>query len=456
MRDQTVFPTLGDLALGLTQRRLDPVDLADQALDGLANGGDTALLIDRLPQRARSEALAARLRLADGKPASPLDGVPSAWKDLFDLTGRVTTAGSVVLKSELPAARDAAIVDAARRAGVVSVGTLNMNEFAYSAIGFNPHYGTPRNPNGTGPARVPGGSSSGSAVAVARGILAFAIGTDTGGSIRVPASFNGIVGFKASTHRYPMSGVFPLARTLDSLGPLARSVADCILVDAVLRSEPRPPVQAAPLAQLQILIPENVVFDGCENAVLVNFEASCERLARAGARIERIGLPAFDLALQVIAQHGSIVAAEAYELHRLRASGAGAAQFDPRVLKRIQAAAGMTAGDLALVREARARLIAETQARIGNSLIAFPAVSHVAPELGPLVADDDLFTRVNAKTLRNTMLGNFLDWCGVSIPCGTDAAGMPTGFLLSAPHGHDEPLLAAALAVEPLVRGSQR
>ena len=445
------FPSLGDLAKGLAAGRLDPVDLAGQALAALIEA-DPAMLINRLPERARTEALASRKRWAGGKSVSPLDGVPTAWKDLFDLAGRVTTAGSVVLKSEPPAARDAAVVDAAHRAGVVSLGTLNMTEFAYSGIGLNPHYGTPRNAHGTGAARVPGGSSAGSAVAVARGILPFAIGTDTGGSIRVPAAFNGIVGYKASAGRYPMDGVFPLSRTLDSLGPLARSVADCVLADGVLTGRGQQQIEPAPMSSLTILVPENVVFDGCEDAVRANFEAACERLARAGVRFRRVALPAFNEVQEVHGLFGSIIGAEAFALHRERLTGPAARLLDRRVLKRIGSAADMTGQDLTQVRQARARLIAQVTAVIGDAFVAFPTVPHVAPEIAALEADDELFYRVNAKTLRNTALGNFLDWCGVSIPNGTGDGAMPTGFLLSAPHGHDQLLLAAALGVERLVR----
>ena len=446
------MPTLRSLTEGLAARTLDPVELAEQALVAMTVDG-SALMIHRLPERARVEALAARQRRAIGHPLSPLDGIPTAWKDLFGLKGRATTAGSTVLKSAPPQAEDCAMVAAAARAGVVSLGTLNMTEFAYSGIGINPHHGTPPNARGKGVARVPGGSSSGSAVAVARGDLAFAIGTDTGGSVRIPAAFNGIAGYKASTGRYPMTGVFPLSKTLDALGPFANLVADCVLVDAVLRGRKPSTVDPMPIASLTLLVPENVVFDGCEDAVRANFEAACERLARAGAKIERIRLPAFDEAMAVMGAHGSIAGAEALYLHRERITGAAARQLDPRVLTRITSAGTMSATDLVAVLEARARLIAEAAARIGNAFVAHPTVPHVAPELAPLVADDDTFFRWNAKTLRNTMLGNFLDWCGVSIPNGTGAADMPTGFLLSAPHGLDERLLAAAVGIEATVHG---
>ncbi|CAG0968086.1 MAG: amidase [Rhizobiaceae bacterium] len=442
-----------DTARRLRDGSLDAVELLEATLDRIARDPDKAVFIDLLPKRAKREAEAARRRLREGRPASPLDGVPIGWKDLFDIEGRVTLAGSTVLRNDPPAQADAALVAVGARAGLVSVGTLNMTEFAYSGIGINPHYGTPRNPNGTGPARAPGGSSSASGVAVANGMLPLAIGTDTGGSIRIPASFNGVVGLKTSTGRYPMDGVFPLSRTLDTLGPLANTVADCLLADAVLRG--RPETEAAPVAvsDLELVVPTNVVFDGVEPAVADNFERSLERLAKAGASVVREPVPQFDAIVELVASRGNILPAEALHVHWDRVHGEAAGQMDPRVLKRILMAEKMTAVDLVEVLFQRRRLIAETIALVGRGFFAFPTTPHVAMPIAPLEADMDVFFAANFKTLRNTMLGNFLDWCGVQIPSGRDADGMPTGFLLSAPHGRDSAVQSAALAAENLVKG---
>jgi aspartyl-tRNA(Asn)/glutamyl-tRNA(Gln) amidotransferase subunit A len=276
-------------AKGALVRRAGRTDLeAVKACD------DQAIFIDVMAERALGEAKAARKRLKAGKPLSALDGVPVGWKDLFDLGGRVTTAGSIVLKNDPPAKTDAALVAAGKRAGLVSIGTLNMTEFAYSGIGLNPHYGTPRNPNGTGAPRSPGGSSSASGVVVAKGLLPLAIGTDTGGSIRIPASFNGVVGYKSSVGHSAMDGVFPLSRSLDTLGPLARTVEDCVLADAVLRGIARPAPRKRPLSELTFMVPENIVFDGAEPAVQANFDAAVARLAKAGAKIRHKAFPAFN------------------------------------------------------------------------------------------------------------------------------------------------------------------
>ena len=209
-------------------------EVAERTLAAIANCEDQAIFTRLTAWRARTEARAASERLREGRPVSILDGVPIVWKDLFDLEGITTTAGSRVLEGNAPASIDAAVVSRLKAAGMVCVGSANMTEFAYSGIGLNPHYGTPRNPHGRAEARVPGGSSSGSAVVVARGLAPVAIGTDTGGSVRIPAAFNGIIGYKASTDRYPMDGVFALSQTLDTLGIFARTVADVVVVDAAM------------------------------------------------------------------------------------------------------------------------------------------------------------------------------------------------------------------------------
>ena len=243
--------TAAALGADLRTGRLDAVELTERTLAAINSHGDKAIFIEVFAARARREAAAAAARLKAGRPLSPLDGVPAAWKDLFDVEGKVTTAGSVVLKSDPSAARDAPLLAAAAAAGIVTIGTTNMTEFAFSGIGLNPHYGTPRNPHDPKVARSPGGSSAGSAVAVAAGLAPVAIGTDTSGSVRVPASFNGVTGYKSSTGRYPMEGVFPLSRTLDSLGPLAHTVEDCVLTDAVLRRALLPEVRGRPVADLR-------------------------------------------------------------------------------------------------------------------------------------------------------------------------------------------------------------
>lgn len=447
--------SIAQLSVLLQSGALDPVALAEETLAAIRSHPDAAIFTVLLEERAKAEAEAARRRLREGRSRGVLDGVPIAWKDLFDIAGLPTTAGSRVLKDAAPAGRDAAVVQALAGAGMVSIGRVNMSEFAFSGLGINPHYGTPRNPaSPAGEHRIPGGSSSGSGVAVAAGLVPVSIGTDTGGSVRIPAAFNGIVGYKATRGRYAMDGVFPLAKSLDSLGPLCRTVQDAVWIDAAMRGQ----AAAGPLprlspADLSFVIPETVFFDGAEPEVAAAFEASVERLARAGARIRRQAFPEFSAVFDVMARHGALVTAEAFALHRARITGPAAAEMDPRVVKRTLLGEKIALSDYLETLAARERLTAAFEARLGTQDILISlTLPHVAPPVQPLLDDEDLFFQTNGKTLRNTLVGNFLDWCGVSLPCGTGADGMPVGLLLSGPKDSDERVLAAAAAVDGWLR----
>jgi aspartyl-tRNA(Asn)/glutamyl-tRNA(Gln) amidotransferase subunit A len=428
-------------------------EVAERTLAAIAAGEDQAIFTRLTPERARSEAHAATRRLREGRPASLLDGVPIVWKDLFDLEGITTTAGSRVLEADAPAKADAAVVARLKAAGMVCIGRANMTEFAYSGIGLNPHYGTPRNPHGGGQGRVPGGSSSGSAVAVARGLTPVAIGTDTGGSVRIPAAFNGVIGYKASTDRYPMDGVFALSPTLDTLGIFARTVEDVVVVDAAMCGLAAPDLRKETIEGLRVIVPTNVVFDDCQAAVAKNFEAALARLEKAGAVIERGPMPVFDEILALSARHGTIVAAEAYAAHKTRVEGPDVARIDRRVAKRIGLAGSMPMVDYIALLQARSRLIRQTTRFLGGRcVVAIPTVAHTAPSIDALEGDDELFARMNMKTLRNTMLGNFLGWCGVSFPTGTDEGGLPTALLLSGAPQTDERLLSLSLTAQSIVQ----
>jgi aspartyl-tRNA(Asn)/glutamyl-tRNA(Gln) amidotransferase subunit A len=445
--------SIAELSALIQSGAVNPVEVAVSVLDAIEDHPDKAIFLASTRQRAMNEAKASAKRLADGRSLGLLDGIPVAWKDLFDIEGMVTAAGSKVLARAKRAPSDAAVVDALKTAGMVTVGRVNMSEFAFSGLGLNPHYGTPLNPRSTDIARIPGGSSSGSGVSVAAGLVLVSIGTDTGGSVRIPAALNGIVGYKATRGRYPMKGVFPLANSLDSLGPLCRTVKDAIWVDAAMQGLTAPSIGAGPIANAEIIIPEDVVFEDAQPEVAAAFVAAASRLADAGAKIVRLPFPSFAEILRLMSSHGALVTAEAYWLHRERISGETASQIDPRVVSRTRFGEKIMLTDYLDILDARARLIAEVDALIGERLVAFPTVAHVAPALEPLKMDDDLFVTTNARTLRNTSLGNFLDWCGVSIPCGTGQAGMPVGFLLSAPQRADERLLSFALTAEAIIRG---
>lgn len=447
--------SLAGLSALLQTGVLDPVTLAEETLDAIRGHDDPSIFVALTEKRAMAEAEAASRRIRSGRSLGLLDGIPIAWKDLFDLEGMPTTAGSIVLADANPAGSDAAVVAALRQAGMVSVGRVNMSEFAFSGLGINPHYGTPRNPASTDGARLPGGSSSGSAVAVASGLVPISIGTDTGGSVRIPAAFNGIVGYKATRGRYPMKGVFPLATSLDSLGPLCRSVQDAIWIDAGMRGAAPSPAQSISLSDISLVIPQTAVFDDCEDEVAVAFEATIARLQKAGVRIRRQAFPAFAELFAVMDKHGPLVTAEAFALHHERLSGAAAGMMDRRIVARMRLGEKITLVGYLKTLAARGRLIAEMDSLIGpNEIIVYPTVSHVAPPTTPLLEDDDLFAKTNFKTLRNTLIGNFLDFCGVSIPCGRGSAGLPVGFLLSGLRHSDDRLLGVGLALEATIRGA--
>lgn len=447
--------TLAGLSVLVQEGKLDPVTLAEETLAGIEAHGDQTIFVEITRERALKEAAAASARLRAGRSLGLLDGLPVAWKDLFNVKGSVTTAGSVVLREDPPAGNDAVVVGAIAGAGMVSVGRTNMSEFAFSGLGINPHYGTPHNPASTDVERIPGGSSSGSAAAVAAGLVPAAFGTDTGGSVRIPAAMTGIVGYKATRGRYSMKGVFPLAESLDSLGPLCHTVQDAVWLDAAMHGLTAPVVRRGEIAGLSIVIPETVVFDDAESEVVEAFEDAVKRLEKAGATVTRRAFPAFKAVFDLMTRHGALVTAEAFALHRERLAGPEAERIDPRVVVRTRLGEKITMPDYIALLDARDQLIHETVESLKpGELIVHPTLPHVAPPLAPLLADDDLFFSTNAKTLRNTLIGNFLDFCGISIPCGIGAGEMPVGLQLAAPHHQDDRLLSIALAAEAVIRGA--
>lgn len=284
---------IAQLSVLLQSGHLDSRALVEETLDAIGGEDDQAIFVELTAARAMSEAEAAAKRIGEGRSCGVLDGIPVAWKDLFDLEGMATTAGSTVLANDKPASHDADVVTALKQAGMICIGRTNMSEFAFSGLGINPHYGTPRNPASMDGHRLPGGSSSGAGVAVAAGLVPVAIGTDTGGSVRIPAAFNGVVGYKASRGRYSMRGVYPLAKSLDSLGPLTHTVKDAVWVDAAMRGKAAADLTRAPLSGLSLVVPETVFFDGIEDGVAAAFEQAVERLVRAGASVRRQAFPIF-------------------------------------------------------------------------------------------------------------------------------------------------------------------
>lgn len=440
-----------EIGRALAAGEASPLSLTEHLLEQIEAAGDNKVFLQVTRERALSEARASEARLAAGRPLSALDGVPIAWKDLFDMAGEVTTAASDIYRNAAPATSDAPCVANVTAAGLVALGKVNLTEFAYSGLGLNPHFGTPANPHSPSLPRAPGGSSSGSGVAVAAGLAPCAIGTDTGGSVRIPASFNGLVGYKSSEGWIDGEGVFALSRTLDSVGPLARSVEDCVKLDAALRGLNRSPVRRRSVTGLSLFVPETIVLDDLDQAVAENFEASLKQLEAAGARIARGPLDIFATTAELMAEFGSLVAADAYVEHRALVDSDQVDRIDRRVVARIMGGKSMSAADVISLQRARAELIAELTARLGDSLIAMPTTAITAPEIAPLEADDEVFHRVNLKVLRNTMMGNFLNLPGLALPNGTDSDAMPTSLLISATAGDDERLLGYGLDLEDVL-----
>ncbi|MGO8038260.1 amidase [Rhizobium leguminosarum] len=445
--------TVAQLSVLIQNGVLDPVALAEETFIAIDSCKDQSIFITLLEQRARAEAAASSKRVRDGRSLGLLDGIPVAWKDLFDIEGLATTAGSTVLKTSVPATRDADVVAALAGAGMVSIGRVNMSEFAFSGLGINPHYGTPQNPASTDGARLPGGSSSGSGVVVASGLVPVSIGTDTGGSVRIPAAFNGVVGYKATRGRYSMRGVFPLSKSLDSLGPLCHTVQDVVWIDAAMRGLGAPDIRRGSVEGLSLVVPETIVFDDAEADVVSAFEAALKLLEKSGAKIRRQAFPAYAAIFELMAKYGPLVTAEAFVLHRERLAGPEAERMDPRVVARTRLGEKITTTGYIETLATREHLKAEFASSIGlGELVVSPTLPHVAPLTAPLLTNDELFVKTNAKTLRNTLIGNFLDGCGVSIPCGAGDAGMPVGLLLSGLPNGDEHLLSVALATEEAIR----
>ena len=410
----------------------------------LAAAQESRAVFTRLyPEAARAAAdHADALIAAHVQAPSPLAGLPISIKDLLDVAGEPTKAGSVVLDDAPPAKQDAPVVQRLRAAGAAIIGKTNMTEFAFSGIGINPHHGTPANPCDSEIARIPGGSSSGTAVSVAAGFCVAGIGSDTSGSIRVPAAFCGLVGFKSTARRVPTVGAIPLSTTLDTICAMTRSVDDCILVDSLIADAPLA-VPLLPLSGLRLLLPANFMQDDMEPHVAASFAAALSRLSAAGAVITEIALPPLD----GFPGLNRFPNAEAYAWHRTLLERREA-QYDRRVAHRIKLGAAMNAADYIDMQAARARWIAQMETLMApyDAMIA-PTVPIVAPPISSLEESDDAFFAANGKALRNTSVINFLDGCAISLPCHARGT-LPVGLMLAAPAMHDAKLLAIAKAVE--------
>lgn len=446
--------SLSDLSRQLRARTVRARELTERCLARIADprGEGSRTFIRVHADRARAEADAIDRRRAAGETLPLLAGIPVSVKDLFDERGIVTTAGSRVLRDHAPATADAPVVARLRAAGCVIVGRTNMTEFAYSGLGLNPHYGTPRNPYDRATGRIPGGSSSGAAVAVTDGFSAASLGTDTGGSCRIPAALCGITGFKPTAVRISRAGAIPLSTTLDSVGPLARTVEDCALLDAVLAGgEPEAPA-ARPINGVRLWVPTTLVLDGLDEAVAAAFDRALSRLSDAGVQIIREPLPVL-ARLPELNSRGGIAAYEAYAWHCEMLETRGA-EYDPRVATRIRKGKDIGAADHRALLEERARMIRELSAlSLRCDALAFPTVAIVAPALMEF-ASDERYLALNAQVLRNAAIANFLDRCAISLPIHAPGEA-PVGLMLMGEHGSDRALLSVAAAIDRAMPGRE-
>ena len=440
--------TLTDLAAALDSGRTTSRALVEQCLDRILDpaGEGARVFVAVQADAARAQADATDALRKHGRAAGPFAGIPVSLKDLFDVAGQVTRAGSVVLDGAAPAMAHAPVVARMLAAGFVPVGRTNMTEFAFSGLGLNPHHGTPANPWDRATRRIPGGSSSGAAVSVADGMAFAALGTDTGGSCRIPAALCGVVGYKPTARRVPITGVLPLAFSLDSVGPLANSVACCAIVDAVLAGEPPTPLRPRSLARVRLAIPDRIVLDDLDAPTAAAFERALTRLRAAGATIETVHFDALDR-IAAATSRTSLSACEAFAWHRpLLATGAD--RYDQRVRVRIEGGGAASAADyidaLASRRAVGAAMAAETAP---FDALVMPSVPTAPAPIAPLETDDALYGRTNALMLRNTALANFLDRCAISLPCHRPG-DPPAGLMLVGETGGDAALFSLAAAVE--------
>ncbi len=445
------MPTLSTLAADLAHGRTTSRALVEHCLALIAapTGEGSRVFLKVAAERALMDADRRDRERAAGHAPSPYAGIPISLKDLFDREAEVTTAGSTLLRDANPATRDAPSVARLIAAGFVPIGRTNMTEFAFSGLGLNRHYGTPANPFDRATRRIPGGSSSGAAVSITDGMAFGALGTDTGGSCRIPAAMCGIVGFKPTARRVPLAGALPLSPSLDSIGPLANSVECCAILDAVLAGEPIEPLVSLPLRGLRFAVPQSLVLDDMDPHVARTFERTLARIAAQGAEVVAMPLAQL-LELPALNHKGGLAPPEAYATHRDWIARHAAA-YDPRVLARILRGKEQDAADYIQLLRARTSFIE----RIATELMSFdamlmPTVPIVAPPIA-LLDDDEVYARVNALALRNPSIVNFMDGCAISIPCHAPPEA-PVGLTLATLGGRDPQLLAMAASVERALR----
>ncbi|MFK0689044.1 amidase [Mesorhizobium sp. IMUNJ 23033] len=413
-----------------------------------ARAGDERVFTRLYQEAARAAADAADARGKAGVSLGPLDGTIVSIKDLFDVAGEPTTAGSLMLANAAPAGRDAVIVRRLRQAGAVILGKTNMTEFAFTVIGDNLHYGMPG--NAADPSLIPGGSSSGAGVAVGEGTSEVSIGSDTGGSVRIPASLNGVVGFKPTARRVPRDGAFPLSATLDSIGPLARSVAQCAAADAVMAGEEPALLVPASLAGLRVGIPRGVLFDETEGEVATAFDECLRKVELAGARVADLSIDDLLADMRAATRRGTIAAMEGAEVHADWLATGASVPVDPHVSGPLSRALAVPASAYIRTVRRRTALAAAMEERLVTiDVLALPTTPIVAPSIAAMAGDEALRDRTEGLLLRNTQVANQFDLCAISLPM--PGAMRPAGLMLVARNGYDHHLFRIAAAIDALL-----
>lgn len=434
-----LYRTAADLGRDIGAGRIHPVELTEAFLDAASTHPDGTRIYARLTEgRARAEAMAAAARAKDGRRRGLLDGVPVSWKDLIDTADAATEAGSVLLKGRVPL-RDAAVLTNATGQGLVCLGKTHMSELAFSGLGLNPVTATP--PCVNDPAAVPGGSSSGAAASVAFGLAAAAIGSDTGGSVRIPAAWNDLVGLKTTLGRLSVAGTVPLCEAFDTIGPLARSTEDCALLLAALEGGTPADLRGASLSGARLLVLDTVAMDGLREAPAKGFEGAVARFAAAGAVIEHGSIPAVSEAMGLAAL---LFSTEAYGTWREVIEANPGLMF-PRILERFRSGATATAADyIAGWRRLRELRAVWAEATAGYDAVILPTAPILPPDAARLMTDDAYYVAENLLALRNTRIGNLFGLCAVTLPTGQPSCGIS---LMTAP-GAEERLLRLAHAAE--------
>lgn len=445
------LPGLSGLAKGLATGKTSSEALVEACI---ANAKDSDGEGERVFTRLNEDSAKAAARAYDtlraaGQSVYPFAGIPISVKDLFDVAGEITSAGTKVFADDAPATHDAPVMRRLRQSGFIFIGRTNMTELAYSGLGMNPHYGTPLNPHDRDSRRIPGGSSSGAAVSVTDQMAMAGIGTDTGGSCRIPAALCGLVGFKPTASSIGMKGIKPLSKTLDSVGSLAVDVASVSALHMIMSGQRRPDREPIDLKGLRLGLPQAVVLDDLDRQVAQDFDRALRIVSKAGARVIETPMSCWNAIAEMNAL-GGFAAAEAFAAYRSELLH-HETDFDPRVAHRIQRGTEQTAADYIDLMQARSELIHQFHRAASDfDAVLFPTVPTVAPLLGPLEEDDILYGSTNLLMLRNSSTINMCDGCSVSIPMQTPDA-LPTGLTLAALNGKDGSLLAIAESVEGLV-----